>query len=127
MPGALSFLRESIRQHTAALMFSSAFDPKQLDQEISKLTQRFAQGPAKPAADLVQRAVTDFIKSPVLDNYRQARLVSFGFTNTYGPELYRLIEDSDRFPRMLDVMDGFKPQPRAYRRCYKGLVNGSFA
>ena len=127
MPGALSFLRESIRQHTAALMFSSAFDPKQLDQEISKLTQRFAQGPARPAADLVQRAVTDFIKSPVLDNYRQARLVSFGFTNTYGPELYRLIEDSDRFPRMLDGMDGFKPQPRAYRRCYKGLLNGYFS
>lgn len=127
MSSALTFLRHSLLRHNSDVSFGATFDPKKLDDELINLKRYITVGPAKPADDLIIRALADFYQSPVLNNYRQARLVSHGFTSAWGPQNYRLIEDVARFPRLLDGLDAFKPKPRAFRHCYRSLLRGYFS
>ena len=38
-----------------------------------------------------------------------------------------MIEDSGRFPKLLGAIDAYLPNPRAFRLCYRGLLNAYFS
>ena len=37
-----------------------------------------------------------------------------------------MIEDGDRFPKLLGGVEAYMPNPRAFRRCYRGLLHAYF-
>ena len=126
MSSALEYLRNRIKTHTSEFHFSSVFDPRALDKEIELLRLKATSAPVAPPENQIARALNDFYRNLELSSYRQARLVSCGFVDAWGSNQYRLIEDSERFPRFLDCLNAYRPQSRAFRKCYNGLLKGYF-
>lgn len=86
------------------------------------------RGGERPARASVLRALEEFQGEGQLRDRRQARLVSFGCVEL-GADGHRLIEDGERFVRLLGLLDGLGDlplTPRELRRCYRGLVRGYF-
>lgn len=77
--------------------------------------------------DLIQEAVSYFHQSNELPNVRTARLVCWGITDTPVHDHPVLIEDSQRFPRLLEKVDQFRTDLKPYRKCWRGLLNGYFS
>jgi hypothetical protein len=80
----------------------------------------------RPTTDLVLEALQHFYQSLTVSNLREAQLVCYGCIEPFGDEKTRLIEDKQRFPRLLDCVERYRPTPRAFRRCYRGLLSGYF-
>jgi hypothetical protein len=53
--------------------------------------------------------------------------VCYGCTEAFGDRGYRLIEDPQRFPKLLDCVDEYRKESRPFRRCYRGLLHGYFS
>jgi hypothetical protein len=99
-----------------------------MDKEIALLRGGASGGQAKPADDLIRRAIATFKAQPDVVDFRQARLLCFGITLRWNDSSrYCLIEDAKCFPRLLDGAGVFVGQPRAFRRCFQGLMLGYFA
>jgi hypothetical protein len=127
MMSALSHLRAALGKVDSESLRGRTFDPKLLDNETSKLRAWLgARGTAKPPQDAIATAVHAFHRNQHLSNRRQALLVCFGCIDPILLDGSRLIEDSDRFPKLLGAIDLYLPNPRAFRTCYRGLLNAYF-
>jgi hypothetical protein len=103
------------------------FDHAPLTKEIERLKGWIGgRASEKPALDLVLEALQHFDQSLVISGLREAQLVCYGCVEPYGDKKNRLIEDERRFPRLLDCIEKYRPSPRAFRRCYRGLLSGYF-
>jgi hypothetical protein len=74
----------------------------------------------------MREAVANFWKYGRFSNVGEARLTCFGAIERFGLHQPALIDDASAFPRLLDQIDGFSPNPRRFRRCYRGLVHCYF-
>src|SRR6202044_3624574 len=83
-------------------------------------------GSAKPPQDAIITALRAFYQAQELESRRQALFVCFGCIEPVLPGGGRLIEDGDRFPKLLGAVDAYVPNPRAFRPCYRGLLNAYF-
>jgi hypothetical protein len=127
MMSALSDLRAALRQANSDSLHGLTFDPKPLDQETSKLRAWLGdRGTAKPPQDAIVAAVHAFHRNQRLSNHRQALLVCFGCIDPVLLDGSRLIEDGERFPKLLGAVDVYRPNPRAFRIYYRGLLNAYF-
>jgi len=80
-------------------------------------------GRDSPSLDRTRAAVMEFRETDELRSLAIARAVCFGACERFdGPEP-ALIEERDRFPRLLNLVDAYKPEPRSYRRCFRGLLH----
>ena len=124
---ALSHLRAALRDTNSDSLHGLTFETKLLDQETSKLRAWLGdRGTAKPPQDAIVAALHAFHHDQYLKSRRQALLVCFGCID---PVLFggsRLIEDGEQFPKLLGAVDAYIPTPRAYRPCYRGLLNAYF-
>lgn len=75
----------------------------------------------------IKEALRQFYQSPTINGLPQARLLTFGCTVRLSRPEFTLIEDAERFPRLIDGVDKFHRSPKAYRRCYKGLLAAYFS
>lgn len=99
-----------------------------LDDAIARLGQRASAGSlGREPIDRQQAAVQHYWQSGRLDALRDARLVAFGLDLSAGPDGQRVLDDRTRFETLLTVADGWRTQPRAFRRCYQGLLRSYFA
>lgn len=123
----LSDLERMLIQISAHAFDGLTFNHNPIMNEIRRLEKRLCRvGADKPPSNLVRDAVTRFYQSLVLPNLRDAYLVCFGCTDPLGQRRERLIEDAQRFPILLDRVDEYRPNSRAFRRCYSGLLWGYF-
>jgi hypothetical protein len=124
----LSRLRAALHEAASGSLHSLTFDTKPLDREITKVRDWLGdRGSATPPQDVIVAALRAFFQLQKLRNHRQALLVCFGCVEPVLPREARLIEDGDRFPRLLDGVEAYLPSPRAFRRCYRGLLNAYFS
>jgi hypothetical protein len=127
MTSPLFHLYAALRNINADSLQRHTFDPKLLDQETSKLRVWLGdRGTTKPPQDAIRAAVHAFQQDQHLRNFRQAVLVCFGCIDPVLLGGSRLIEDADRFANLLGAVDVYLPNPRAFRRCYRGLLNAYF-
>jgi hypothetical protein len=75
------------------------------------------------ATDRLREQVSRFRLTGRLPDARAARLVCWG-TTLRDPQEPSLIEDPDRFPHLINEVDGFRDLRRPYRRCWRGLLDG---
>jgi hypothetical protein len=124
---ALSRLRAALQDTNSSSLRGLTFDTKLLDRETSKLRAWLGdRGTAKPPQDAIVLALQAFHRDQHPGNRRQALLVCFGCIDPVLTGSSRLIEDAERFPKLLRAVDAYTSAPRAYRRCYRGLLNAYF-
>src|SRR5262245_10788703 len=103
------------------------FNRAQITKEIDALKKWIGDKDFhRPATDLVHEALKHFYESADVSNLRQAQLVCYGCIEPFGVEKAPLIDDEQRFPKLLDCAERYRPTPRAFRRCYRGLLSGYF-
>jgi len=123
----LSRLRMALQEATSGSLRGLTFDTSQLDREAAKLRHWLGdRGSARPPQDVIVAALRAFFQAQELQSHRQALLVCFGCLDAVLPAGARLIEDGDRFPKLLVGVEAYLPYPRAFRRCYRGLLNAYF-
>jgi len=125
--GALDRLREALQRTNSEAFQGLVFDHGRLNKEVQKLRAWLGSaGKREPPPDLMRDAVSRFYESLNTENLRDTRLVAFGCVEPFSKGGRRLIEDDRRFPVFLECVDRYRREPRPFRRCYKGLLNGYF-
>ncbi|HEY8128614.1 MAG TPA: EH signature domain-containing protein, partial [Hyphomicrobium sp.] len=120
-------LHAALQQARSGSLHGLAFDTKAIDAEVTRLQSWIGERSSnKPAPDVTVAAMHAFHRDQELLNLRQARLVCFGCIDPILPDRKRLIEDERRFPKLLSGLDAYQADPRAFRRCYRGLLYGYF-
>lgn len=101
--------------------------PKALNDEIERLKRLLGDaGSDRPPNDRMKEAVATFRRTGELTNLGQARLTCFGCIERFAPSQPLLIEDAEAFPILLTEVDKYSREPRAFRRCYRGLLDSYF-
>ena len=119
----VSKLRAAIESALSVSFEEPVVQPAML-AEIDALTKMLgAAGGGRPPSDRVREAIRIFREGDELPNLAVARAVCFGAAEQFGQREPRLIEEADRFPRLLHLIDDFRPEPRGFRRCFRGLVH----
>jgi hypothetical protein len=128
MTRAMSIDLPRILSSTNAKAFAGlTFDRAQITKEIKTLEKWIGDKDSqRPATDLVLEALKHFYDSVDVSSLRQAQLVCYGCIEPFGVEKAPLIDDVRRFPKLLDCVERYRPAPRAFRRCYRGLLSGYF-
>lgn len=119
-------LRLKAAVESALVLDEEAFavDHSVLDAENHILLQMLGgAGGNRPPKDRMREAVLEFRKSNQLQDLSTARFVCFGAADRFSNRELPLIEEQDRFPRLLDLVDEFRPEPRGFRRCFRGLLH----
>ena len=124
--GSLDRLRRALKTTNAEAFEGLAFEHKELDREVQRLKAWVGGNrAATPPANLIRDALGRFVKVSRTENLRETRLVAFGCVDAID-QGYRLIEDPERFPKLLECVDRYREEARPFRRCYRGLLNGYF-
>jgi hypothetical protein len=89
----------------------------------SHLAKGGGSGPGAPR-DRVREAVASFASTGELHDPRTARLTCWGTLLDWEKGRAVLIEDEHLFPRLLDRVDRYRLEPRPFRRCWRGLLDG---
>lgn len=98
--------------------------PTQLPKEIERLGKWLKEsGSGRPPRDRMREAVLLFRETRRLATLQEARLVCFGSIETFEGLRQPLIEDEKWFLHLLAEVDDFHAQPRAFRRCFRGLLH----
>lgn len=101
--------------------------PPTLTMEIRRLERVLGgAGAGRPPRDRLREAVLRFRETGELDDLASTRAVCFGAVERFGQHA-PLVEDLQRFPRVLEGADRYVDEPRRFRRCYRGLLHSYFA
>ena len=123
----IDHLRQALRAINETAFQGLHFDHRPIQQVVKKLRETLIDKPdPRPPIDQMQTAIAGFLTTSNLDNFRDIRLVSYGAATPLGTYQIRLIEKHDHFPKLLDVIDGYRDRPRIYRRLYRGLLASYF-
>ncbi len=77
--------------------------------------------------DRIIDALRAFEQKKYISGLRQARLICYGCTQPFGTPPQRLIENSTLFTTLLEYTDQHYHRIRAFRKCYRGLLNSYFS
>jgi EH_Signature domain len=98
-----------------------------IDEVLEQLRSRCAQGASgKVPEEFQQEAVRRFWDSLLIASFRDTYLLSWGLCLPVREDGPCILEDRDRFRRVLIAVDKEKARPKAFRRCYKGLLKNYF-
>ena len=127
MMKSLPLLIAALHDALSGAVHDFAVDMRPLERETAELIKWMGErGADRPAQDAITAAVVAFYTSSQFASFRQTRLVAFGCLARVLPRNQILIEDSERFPRVLNGVDAYSDQPRAFRLCYRGLLYAYF-
>lgn len=128
MMKGLALLQNKLECAFAPTLAKSWTQDTGLDAQIHALKRFIQQGSGGSASlSMQEEAVITFWPTMKLNGFKDTRLVSYGITLPVGPQRLRVIEDRQRFSSLLDGVDKFRQQPRLFRRCYHGLMQGYFS
>lgn len=128
MMKGLALLQSKLEGAFAPTLAKSWTQDNGLDAQIHALKKFIQQGSVGTASlSMQEEAVKAFWPTMKLNGFKDTRLVSYGITLPVGPQRLCVIEDRQRFSSLLDGVDKFKQQPRLFRRCYHGLMQGYFS
>ena len=98
-----------------------------IDMVIAEMTQRAkaAQNHHMPA-DLLADAVSRFWLHSEITSFRDTFLLAWGLCVPHMKAGPCIMEDQSRFQIVLDSVDAWQQNPKAFRRCYQGLVKSYF-
>lgn len=119
-------LAERLRASTeAAMRVVPEPDTAQLRARIRELRAMVAGAGGAPGGgvDRLREETRRFRRTGNLHDGRAARLVCWSTILRDGKEP-PLIEESELFPALIDQVDGYRPFARAYRSCWRGLLDG---
>lgn len=77
-----------------------------------------------PPEDLLQLSLQRFGKTLQVGNFTELKYVCYGVTVPVGKDQWRVIDKRATFDGLLDLVKGYKVQPKQFRRCYQGLLSG---
>ena len=77
-----------------------------------------------PSGDRIADALRIFEQNRYVSGLRQARLICYGCTQPFGMPPQCLIEHSQLFNILLEYVDRHSYRTKAFRKCYRGLLNG---
>ncbi|MBA3024611.1 MAG: hypothetical protein KKG03_01670 [Gammaproteobacteria bacterium] len=77
--------------------------------------------------DRILVALRHFAEAGFVRDLRQARLLCYGCTQVYSEQGERLIENLKLFTTLLTYLTQHQERTRAFRKCYRGLLNAYFA
>lgn len=98
-----------------------------IDEVLEQLRSRCAQGASGKVPEEFQlEAVRRFWNSLQIKGFRDTYLLSWGLCLPVRKDGPCILEDRDRFRRVLIAVDREKARPKAFRRCYKGLLKNYF-
>ena len=98
-----------------------------IDEVLEQLRSRCAQGASGKVPEEFQlEAVRRFWDSRQITKFRDTYLLSWGLCLPVRKDGPCILEDRDRFRRVLLAVDKEKARPKAFRRCYKGLLKNYF-
>lgn len=120
-------LRQKLRLINESAFQGLHFDHRPIQQEIKKLESLVNKPHSSPPLDRIQAAMGRFLATFTLENFQDIRLVSYGAATPLGVYQIRLIEKKDHFPKLLDLVEGYRDRPRALRRLYRGLLASYFS
>lgn len=83
-------------------------------------------GDAAPARDVLLQALEQFQATRKAASFTELKYVCYGVTVPVGANFWRLIDRSILFDALLTLVKDYEAQPRQFRRCYQGLLNGYF-
>lgn len=102
-------------------------NPRPMSETLRDLRKSLgsgAEGP--PPADLLQQALQGFAKTQQVANFTELKYVCYGVTVPLGQGRWRIIDHPPLFDRLLGLVEERNGQPKQFRRCYQGLLNGYF-
>lgn len=104
-------------------------DSLQMMYERSRLIDWLGGTPELEEAtgDRIADALLIFEQNQYVSGLRQARLICYGCTQPFGTPPQRLIERSELFAILLEYVDRHYHRARAFRKCYRGLLNSYFS
>lgn len=79
------------------------------------------------SGDRIAGALRAFEQNRYISGLRQARLLCYGSTQPFGTPPQRLIEHGELFAILLDYVGRNHYRTRAFRKCYRGLLNCYFS
>jgi len=123
---AVTQLIESLRNALSVELERPAVPPA-LQREIERLEHGMRTGGGRPPSDRMRAAVSLFRSTQDAAGLAEARLVCFGCVEREAPPQPLLIEEERAFPRLLEVVERYVSEPRAFRRCYRGLLHAYFS
>lgn len=101
-----------------------------LVEATARLEQRFQESDGRTVSeDQVRASLRQFVAKKRLDSLRDARHVCFGLTLPILPGRSCLFDDPQLFSRVISRdggIDQWVKQPRAFRRCFRGLAASYF-
>ena len=83
-------------------------------------------GDGPPTADLLKQALQNFANTQQVANFTELKYVCYGVTVPLGQARWRVIDQPPLFDRLLGLVEERSEQPKQFRRCYQGLLNGYF-
>lgn len=124
----------TLRERLAAVNSHAEHLPLRIDtasmtaerRRVEALANRTANG-AGASKNRIVAAIEAFRHTGELADVRAARLVCWGIVEHPTDDGPILIEDQDRFSRLLLLIDGYRSDQRPYRRCWRGLLHGYLA
>lgn len=124
---SLFFDLKSINVRAAEEMRFGEDSIKKIQVEAKKIhTWLSNMSNAKPNEKMIRNAVLTFSSSLRLNNPRETRLVCWGSATPFGIDESLLIEDDRLFKRLLTSVENYSSDPKAFRRCYRGLLSAYF-
>lgn len=124
---ALNSLRLALNETNRTAFHAFHIEQRSIEAEVRKLQGWLKDpGEAAPPVEVLKESLLRFHRDGRVTNFRDARLVCRGVAVPIGPRQVRLIDDSGLFPRLLDDVAGYAPEPRKFRRCYRGLLSSYF-
>lgn len=98
-----------------------------IDDIIAQMTAKLKSRKAGHVVDdHLLHTVKQFWDSQEVRLFRDAYLLSWGLCIPHRPQGACILEDRPRLQKVLDGIDAWRENPRAYRRCYQGLVQSYF-
>ena len=123
----LSDLRAALHRATVGSLRLASPDTAAIEQVIAAIRVKISERVTEtPASDVIREAVGHFFQHQEVRDRRHARLTCFGCADPVLAPGYRLIEDNERFPKLLASIHAFKERARVFRPCYLGLLHAYF-
>lgn len=121
---AISTLKAAVERALNLTQFSHPGVLPSMRAEVQALEKLLkSAGREKPAIDRTRAAVAEYRATNELRTLAVARGVCFGACERFEEENLALIEEHELFSRLLSLIDAYRSEPRAFRRCFRGLLH----
>ena len=101
--------------------------PKAMSSALREVRKAFGEEVEDlPQDSVLQDALQQFAATRKVASFTELKYVCHGLTTPIGSTGDSLLQRNDLLPSLLNSVDGCRPSPKQFRRCYQGLLGGYF-